>query len=50
MTSLVKRLTAEVLEAAGYSASVNTLAMAFSKRTDWRDFIKEQHGRCQFSL
>jgi len=45
-----ERLTAEVLEAAGYSDSVNTLAKAFSKRTDWRDFIEEQHGRCRFSL
>lgn len=39
-------LTAQVLEAAGYSDSVNTLAKAFSRRTDWRDFIKEEHGRC----
>ena len=39
-------LTAEVLEAAGYSASVNTLAKAFSGREDWRDFIMEEHGRC----
>lgn len=39
-------LTAEVLETAGYSTSVNTLAKAFSRRTDWRDFIKEEHGRC----
>ena len=45
-----ERLTAEVLEAAGYSDSVNTLAKAFSKRTDWRDFIEEKHGRCQFSI
>ena len=45
-----ERLTAEVLEAAGYSNSVNTLSKAFSKRTDWRDFIKEQHGCCRFSL
>ena len=45
-----EQLTAEVLEAAGYSDSVNTLAKAFSKRTDWRDFIEEQHGRCRFSL
>lgn len=41
-----ERLTAEVLESAGYSASVNTLAKAFSGRSDWRDFIKEEHGRC----
>ncbi len=45
-----ERLTAEVLENAGYSDSVNTLAKAFSKRPDWRDFIEEQHGRCRFSL
>ena len=35
-----------VLEAAGYSDSVNTLAKAFSRRTDWSDFIKEERGRC----
>lgn len=39
-------LTAEVLENAEYSNSVNTLNKAFSGRTDWRDFIKEEHGRC----
>lgn len=39
-------LTAEVLENAEYSDSVNTLTKAFSGRTDWRDFIKEEHGRC----
>lgn len=39
-------LTAEVLETAGYSDSVNTLAKAFSGRKDWREFIKEEHGRC----
>lgn len=39
-------LTAEVLENAEYSDSVNTLNKAFSGRTDWRDFIKEEHGRC----
>lgn len=39
-------LTAEVLETAGYSDSVNTLAKAFSGREDWREFIKEEHGRC----
>tara|TARA_R110000824_G_scaffold118960_9_gene271703 strand:- start:11320 stop:12258 length:939 start_codon:yes stop_codon:yes gene_type:complete len=37
-------LTAEVLESAGYSTSVNTLAKAFSGRSDWRDFIREEHG------
>jgi hypothetical protein len=41
-----ERLTAEVLESAGYSASVNTLTKAFSGRSDWRDFIKEERGRC----
>ena len=40
-------LTAEVLEAAGYSGGVNTLAKAFSGRTDWREFIAEEHGRCR---
>ena len=39
-------LTAEVLEAAGYSGSVNTLAKAFSRRTDWCEFIMEEHGHC----
>lgn len=39
-------LTVEVLEAAEFSRSVNTLAKAFSGRSDWRDFIKEEHGRC----
>ena len=43
-------LTAEVLESAGYSTSVNTLAKAFSGRTDWRDFISEEHGRCWMFL
>jgi len=39
-------LTAEVLESAGCSATVNTLAKAFSGRQDWREFIREEHGRC----
>jgi len=39
-------LTAEVLEAAGYSDSVNTLAKAFSRNSDWREFIAEGKGRC----
>jgi hypothetical protein len=39
-------LTAEVLEVAGFSGSVNTLAKAFSGREDWRHFIKEERGRC----
>lgn len=38
--------TAEVLEAAGSSGSVNTIAKAFSGRTDWREFIKEERGQC----
>ena len=40
-------LTAEALEAAGYSDSVNTLAKAFSGRTDWHDFVEEKNGRCR---
>ena len=43
-------LTLEVLENAEYSDSVNTLNKAFSGRTDWRDFIKEEHGRCWMFL
>ena len=43
-------LTAEVLESAGYSASVNTLAKAFSGRPEWREFIREEHGRCWMFL
>jgi hypothetical protein len=39
-------LTAKVLEEADYASSVNTLAKAFSKRTDWRDFIAEGGGTC----
>ena len=39
-------VTTQVLEEAEYSDSVNTLTKAFSGRTDWRDFIKEEHGRC----
>jgi hypothetical protein len=39
-------LTAEVLEAAGYSDSVNTIAKALSGRKDWRGFITEEHGCC----
>lgn len=45
-----ERLTVDVLTAAGYSDSVNTLAKAFSGRTDWRDFIKEEGGRCWMAL
>ncbi|MCY4287084.1 MAG: hypothetical protein OXC63_00610 [Aestuariivita sp.] len=29
-----------------YSDSVKTLAKAFSKRSNWCDFIEEQLGRC----
>ncbi|WP_281301867.1 MULTISPECIES: hypothetical protein [unclassified Iodidimonas] len=43
-------LTAEVLESAGYSTSVNTLAKAFSGRPEWREFIKEENGRCWLFL
>jgi hypothetical protein len=43
-------LTAEVLETAGYSTSVNTLAKAFSGRPEWRDFIREENGRCWLFL
>ena len=43
-------LTAEVLETAGYSTSVNTLAKAFSGRSEWRDFIREENGRCWLFL
>lgn len=39
-------LTQVVLGNAEYSDSVNTLNKAFSGRKDWRDFIKEEHGRC----
>lgn len=43
-------LTAEVMESAGYSTSVNTLAKAFSGRPEWREFIREEHGRCWMFL
>jgi hypothetical protein len=43
-------LTAEVLQHAGYMDSVNTLRKAFSRRTDWRDFIAEKNGRCWMFL
>lgn len=43
-------LTAAVLETAECGASVNTLAKAFSGRSDWRDFIQEKNGRCWISL
>ncbi len=39
-------VTTKVLEDAEYSASVNTLAKAFSGREDWREFIAEEGGRC----
>ena len=45
-----ERLTAEVLETAGYSDSVNTLTKASPKRSDWRDFIEEKHGLRRFSI
>jgi hypothetical protein len=43
-------LTARVLEGAEYSDTVNTLAKAFSGRTDWRDFIAEDSGSCWIFL
>ena len=43
-------LTARVLEGAEYSDTVNTLAKAFSGRTDWRDFIAEEGGSCWIFL
>jgi hypothetical protein len=39
-------VTSQVLEAAEYSRSVNTLEKAFSGRVDWREFIEEEGGRC----
>lgn len=45
-----ERLTAEVLETAGFSPSVNTLAKAFSGRNDWREFIQESGGCCGIFL
>lgn len=43
-------LTAGVLEAAGCGNTVNTLAKAFGRRTDWRDFIAEDGGSCWIFL
>lgn len=43
-------LTAKVLEGAEYSDTVNTLAKAFSGRTDWREFIAEDGGACWIFL
>ncbi|WP_419798665.1 MAG: hypothetical protein ACNI26_03040 [Terasakiella sp.] len=43
-------LTMAVLEAAESAASVNTLAKAFSGRSDWQGFIKENDGRCWISI
>lgn len=39
-----------VFEAAECGASVNTLAKAFSGRSDWREFIQEKDGYCWISL
>ncbi|ALK09031.1 hypothetical protein [Blastochloris viridis] len=39
-------LTAAVLEAADSGDQVRTLGKAFKGRTDWREFIKEERGRC----
>jgi hypothetical protein len=38
--------TAHVLHDAGFKDSVNTLAKAFSGRTDWKDFMAETKGTC----
>lgn len=43
-------LTAGVLEGAGCGNTVNTLAKAFGRRTDWRDFIAEDGGSCWIFL
>lgn len=40
-------ITSEVLEAAECGDTVNTLAKAFSGRTDWRAVIAEDGGRCR---
>ena len=50
MSGSAECLTAEVLESAGFNVSVNTLAKAFAKRSDWRNFIKEEGGRCWIYL
>jgi hypothetical protein len=39
-------LTAAVLEAADSGDQVRTLGKAFKGRADWREFIKEERGRC----
>lgn len=39
-------LTAAVLEAADSGDQVRTLGKAFKGRPDWREFIKEERGRC----
>lgn len=43
-------LTAKVLEEAGYSTSVNTIAKALSGRADWREFIEEGGGTCRIII
>jgi hypothetical protein len=43
-------LTATILETAECSGNTNTLAKAFSGRDDWREFIKEEGGRCWIYL
>ncbi|CAM5772588.1 MULTISPECIES: hypothetical protein [Hyphomicrobiales] len=43
-------LTAAVLEAADSGDQVRTLGKAFKGRTDWREFIKEERGRCRIDL
>ena len=39
-------LTAAVLASADSGDQVRTLGKAFKGRTDWREFIKEERGRC----
>ncbi|BAS01110.1 hypothetical protein BV133_3516 [Blastochloris viridis] len=34
------------MEAADSGDQVRTLGKAFKGRTDWREFIKEERGRC----
>ena len=43
-------LTAAVLEAADSGDQVRTLGKAFKGRADWREFIKEERGRCWIDI
>lgn len=43
-------LTAAVLEAADSGDQVRTLGKAFRGRADWREFIKEERGRCWIDI